>query len=558
MKRILLLCLAIFQVLGLLSQIAPDKYYIQFTDKNNSPYSVNNPEEFLSERAIERRGRFGIPITKQDLPVNPDYIQGVLNTGAVVLNPTKWLNGVTIFVSDSMILQDIGLLPYVKEVFKVGPVGENKNTEKSFFAKEIYLGSDAARTEVIEKASSVIDYGLSYAQINQINGIPLHEEGYLGQGLVIAVLDAGWMGTDTHPVFDSLRANNQILGTKDFVSHSGTVYDFHTHGTSVLSLMGGYFEGQLVGTAPKADYYLLRTEDASSEYIIEEYNWVSGAEYADSAGADIINSSLGYYTFDDPLQNHSFNNMNGNTTPVTIGADIAATKGIIVVNSAGNEGNSSWFHIIAPADGDSVMSVGAVNQLGQIAGFSSHGPTADGRIKPDVVAQGDPAYVAVNGGYFTFGSGTSFSSPIIAGMSACLWQAHPGCTNTDIIKSLKQNASYFENPDNDYGYGIPDFNIANVWLSQPQTSGGDPPLILFPNPVNDHFYILLGDVDGDIIQGVIADRTGRIVLYKDFSLFKGFTLNGVFEFNNLDFLIPGIYFVNILTEKKSYNLKFIK
>ncbi len=304
-----------------------------------------------------------------------------------------------------------------------------------------------------------------------LNGIALHDMGYDGTGMTIAVLDAGFLHADTLRVFDSLWMNGQILGTKDFVSpQSPDIFGAHYHGAMVLSTMGGNWPGKMVGTAPHAHYWLLRSEDGGSEYLIEELNWVSAAEFADSVGADVINSSLGYTTFDNPSQNHTYADMDGNTTPITIGADMAVSKGMIVVNSAGNDGGSSWQYIDAPADGDSVFSIGAVTASGNYASFSSTGPTYDGRIKPNVVAQGSGSTI-INpyNGLVSTGSGTSFSSPITAGMVACLWSAHPNKRTTQIMDAIQQSGSLAGNPNNQLGWGIPDYLAAHNLLSQPVT-----------------------------------------------------------------------------------------
>jgi hypothetical protein len=302
-----------------------------------------------------------------------------------------------------------------------------------------------------------------------LNGIALHDLGYDGMGMTIAVLDAGFTNTNTIPAFSYLWNNNRILGYKDFVSpQAPNLFSSHTHGTSVLSTMGAYLPGDMVGTAPQASYWLLRSEDGATEYLVEELNWVSAAEFADSVGADIINSSLGYTTFDNPAQDHTYQDMNGNTTPVTIGADKAVSKGMIVVNSAGNSGGSSWQYIGAPADGDSVFSIGAVNSIGAYVSFSSTGPTSDGRTKPDVVAQGSGTTIINAGtGNVSTGSGTSFSSPVTAGMVSCLWQAHPNRRNTEILEAIRQSGSLAGNPDQQLGWGIPNYLTAHNLLSLP-------------------------------------------------------------------------------------------
>jgi hypothetical protein len=463
--------LLLFQISFILfAQVAPNKYWVKFTDKNNSPFSINNPEQFLSQRAIDRRTAQGIPVVENDLPVNQTCIQAVANAGATILTVSKWYNSVTIYTTSSTVINTINQLPFVLSVSKSNNNGNlpSENSAKPFFDKETYGDIPDDQKAEGNLTDQVYNYGSATNQISMLNGIALHDLGYDGTGMIIAILDAGYLNANTIHAFDSLWNNGQILGTKDFVSpQSPNIFGSHYHGTMVLSTMGAYLPGQMVGTAPKADYWLLRSEDGGSEYLIEELNWVSAAEFADSVGADVINSSLGYTTFDDPAQNHTYQDMDGNTTPITIGADMAVSKGMIVVNSAGNDGGSSWQYIGGPADGDSVFSIGAVTASGNYASFSSTGPTYDGRTKPDVVAQGSGSAIVNTNGTVTTGSGTSFSSPITAGMVACLWQAHPGKRNTEILDAIRQSGSLASNPNQLLGYGIPDYFEAHTILSAP-------------------------------------------------------------------------------------------
>ena len=553
MKNIFILLTLFLATYTLFSQVAPDKYYVQFTDKNNSPYSIDNPSSFLSQRAIARRTLYGIQITNQDIPVNPEYINGVAATGVTILNPTKWLNGLTIFTNDSLALDAIAALTYVANIRGSGKK-INKKHKKPFLENESIIES---ASQDISNKSGEFDYGASYNQINMISGISLHESGFLGQGMVISVLDAGFRNVDNLPVFDSLWANNQILGTKDFVAKGIFVFDYHGHGTSVLSTMGGYFPGELIGTAPKASYWLLRSEEANGkapENIIEEYNWVSAAEFADSVGTDIINSSLGYTTFDDATQDHTYADMDGNTTPITIGADIAASKGILVVNSAGNSGGDLWHYIGAPADGDSVFTIGAVSPDSLLASFSSRGPTVDGRTKPNIAAQGSPAWVASSGGNFANGYGTSFSSPIIAGMCACLWQSNPNSSNMDIINALQQSASYYTTPNDDYGYGIPNFAIANELFIEKTNFNSI--VKISPNPCSFNLQIIYLSDKAKSVLVEVFDITGKLIIsFNKNLLFKG---NTIISLPNIKDFTSGMYVVRIISDDDVSSAKFIK
>lgn len=402
-----------------------------------------------------------------------------------------------------------------------------------------------------------LNYGASFNQINMLSGDYLHYQGFQGQGMVIAVLDAGFYKVDSLPAFDSLRTNNQILGTYDFVQGNTSVYEDHNHGMNVLSTMGGYLDGQIIGTAPKASYWLLRSEDAAFEYLAEEDNWVAAAEFADSVGADIINSSLGYTTFDDPLENHTYNDMNGNTTIITKGANIAASKGILVVNSAGNSGSSSWNYIGAPADGDSVLAIGAVDVNSQHASFSSKGPSFDGRVKPNVAAQGQATIVASTSGGIQAGNGTSFSSPIMAGMAACLWQAHPSLTNMQIFNIILESAHLYSNPDTLLGFGIPDFALANLIASGVDIKTLDKEQFkdAFPNPFNNSFeFTFFSPVEQEIMVEII-DMTGRMIYKENKTIRKNdyyrLAMNGAG-------LSGGIYILNVTTAFNRYTQKLIK
>jgi serine protease AprX len=564
MKTAIFILLLVIFSLAAGAQVAPDKYFVRFTDKNNSPFSIDNPSEFLSQRAIDRRTNQGIPVDITDLPVNPSYLQGVAGTGAVILNPSKWLNGVSVFTNDPSVIDAITDLPYVKSITKSPQPVSAKNLitpiDKPFFKNEIYgqnAGPDVRQGHEIE----VYDYGASLNQIHMLNADALHEMGYRGQGKVIAVLDGGFYNVNNLPVFDSLWQNNQILGTRDFVNGGEVTFDGATHGAMVLSCMGGNYPGELIGTAPKASFWLLVSEDVNSEYLIEEYNWVSAAEFADSVGADVINSSLGYTEFDSPVQNHTYANMDGNTCPSTIGADMAAKKGILVVNSLGNSGSDEWYYLGAPSDGDSVMGIGAVDANGNYASFSSHGPSYDGRVKPDVVAQGSWDYVVdPYGGGFTYGSGTSFSSPVLAGAATCLWQANPSFNNMQIADAIRRSASQYNSPDAELGYGIPDFLLANNLLTV--VNGPDEvnsTLKVYPNPFTDRFTIEAwghGGMGAGMNQGTvdISDITGRIILSQEVKV----STTGTIRIDALKQAPAGMYFVRINLNGERYQQKIIK
>ncbi|MCD4730721.1 MAG: S8 family serine peptidase [Bacteroidales bacterium] len=559
MKKVYLLLVSIVITFTVISQVAPDKYLVKFTDKNDSPYSISNPEEFLSQKALDRRTAHGIAIVENDLPVNPQYIESVANTGVTILNSSKWFNGVTIYTTDQGALDIINAFSFVESVEKGGnsnsEIGES--LEKEFFANEWITEIPEAGLYKSLTAGNSYEYGAAANQIQMLNGDILHDMGYDGEGMTIAVLDAGFLNVDDLSAFDSLWNNGQILGYKDFVDPiNPNIFNSHSHGCMVLSTMGANLPGQMVGTAPQADYWLLRSEDGPTEYLIEEYNWVSAAEFADSVGADIINSSLGYTTFDDFSQNHTYEDMDGNTTPITIGADMAVSKGMIVVNSAGNSGSGAWFYIGAPADGDSVFSIGAVDGSGNIAFFSSNGPTFDGRIKPNVVAQGQgSAIIDPNGGSVTFGSGTSFSSPITAGMVACLWQANPNKRNTEIMEAIQSSGSLANAPTNQMGWGIPDYVAAHSILTiVDYNSELAKSMEVFPNPFTSELNISFERENISINRIELTDVSGKLVFEKDIDQSNSIRL----PLNESASVTPGFYLLRVITDNSIFTEKVLK
>jgi len=559
MKKTGILVLSVLFPVILISQIAPDKYFIGFKDKNNSPYSLDRPREFLTQRAVERRERLMISLEENDLPVLSSYVETIANLGVTVLNRSKWLNGITIYTTNTAILDSISKLPFVLNVVK----GKDLFTGQGFLpVKENKFDFEKKSLSVVNVpvwstqggSSKGYNYGPSYTQIHMVNGDLLHQMGFRGEGMVIAILDAGFFQVNNLPPFDSLWANNQILGTRDFVLPGNDVFLEYAHGMEVLSVIGGNLPGQLVGTAPKASFWLLRSEEYAHENIIEEYNWVSAAEFADSVGADVINSSLGYTTFDDPTVDHTCADMSGNTTVVTRGANIAASKGLIVVNSAGNSGGSDWHCVGAPADGNSVLAIAAVDSLGHRAYFSSEGEV-NARIKPNVAAMGLQTIVSGTGGTIMHASGTSFSSPIIAGMVACLWQSSINMNNYIIMRSVEVSSSQFTTPDSLLGYGIPDFRKAlnimhinnNIYTN---TS------TIFPNPFSGGFTIEFNSGFKQNVRILIMDQTGRIVFtMKDHLCNLG--LNQI-KISFPENIKPGCYYLKIGGEKKAEVIKLVK
>ena len=506
-------------------------YWFQFSDKAGTPYSIDRPSEFLSQKAIKRRQTQNIPIKKNDLPINPDYVKRVKAKAQKVLLRSKWFNGVIAKLKDSSQLTAIRSMPIIDTGYRVNGT---------------YLSPNAFENDRVPiKKELPISYGLASHQIKMLNGHLLHQMGYKGQNVGIAILDAGFNKALDMRAFQHLSTFKLLKGTWDFVNQDNSVTSYSSHGAHVLSVIAGYLERNLMGTAPLASYWLLRSENTNSEFLIEEYSWLAAAEYADSAGAKIINSSLGYTMFDDSLTDHSYSSLDGNTTPVTRAADLAASKGMLVVSSAGNEGSGEWQYISAPADGDSVLSVGAVDSVGDRASFSSKGPTYDGRIKPEVVAQGYEVYVVgTDEENILEGFGTSFSSPLIAGMAACLWQAFPEATNMEIRNAIIESGSQHQNPDTLMGYGVPDFYEAYVSLQEKLKSETVKNHVVsyYPNPVQDYLNIAFYTTAADDYKLRLITLTGREVLRKNASVHKG--LNSL-ALKNLSFIEDGLYLLVI-------------
>jgi len=433
------------------------RYVIKLKNKGGSIFSLSTPTAYLSQRAIDRRTRYGIAIDSTDMPLTPSYITQIRNVPNVtVLNISKWQNSVSIQTSDPNAITTINGLSFVQSVAPIAARTQIDTTEKLTIADQPYISSQR-----VTGITDFFNYGAgSLAEINLHKGQFLHNIGLRGQGMVIAILDGGFFNYNTLDAMDSIILNNQVLDTWDFYSNNTTVSDDHPHGMQCLSTIAANIPGQFIGKAPKANFMLYRTEDTNSEYPIEEFNMVCGMERADSAGADVISASLGYSDFDDASFDHTYSQMDGNTTIAAIGADFAAKKGILFVAAAGNEGGAAWHYIVTPADGDSVLTIGAVNTSGAVGPFSSYGPSSDGQVKPDVASVGVNAMVQSTSNTVATGSGTSFACPNMAGLSSILWQAFPEVNNMRIVRALREAGSIASAPNDRIGYGIPDLKAA--------------------------------------------------------------------------------------------------
>ncbi|UYZ60244.1 S8 family peptidase [Hymenobacter latericus] len=454
------------------------RHLVYFKDKAGTPFTVSQPRDFLSERALQRRQRQGIAVQARDLPVSPAYTAQVKSTSGVrLLYTSRWFNAAVV-ECDSAALGRLQGLPFVRAANTLN------RTAQTAPAQPTAAPTVAARTTAERDPS----YGPGFWQADMLGAVTMHKAGYRGENMHIAVFDAGFPGVDQMGVFQAMRSEGRLLSTFDFVDRDKSVFEKSSHGTLCLSTMAGNQPGTFIGTAPKASYHLMITEDTRSEQHIEEVNWLLAAEYADSVGVDIISSSLGYNTFDAPSRDYSYQDMNGRTAIASRAATMAARTGILVVNSAGNDGANGWRYIGAPADADSVLTVGAVDSLRQQAVFSSIGPTADGRIKPNVAAQGVASVIVNTGNVLQRGNGTSYACPITAGMAAGFWQANPTLSAQQVIEWLQRSASQANRPDNLQGYGIPSFTRAynllhpNNPLSTRSSHNPGGEMSIFPNP----------------------------------------------------------------------------
>lgn len=444
--------LILFLILFDLTAPAQIKYWIKFKDKNGTPYSVSTPTDFLTQKSIDRRAMFGIAIDATDLPVTPQYLSSIDTVQNVnLLYASKWLNGAVISVPNTTIganaLAVINNFPFVESSSRV-------RRYKLSVSTPVVPSLRSTKDEETMAIGLGFRYGGSRGQNDQINVTCLHESGFRGQGMTIAVMDGGFQYADINPVFDSIRNGGRILGTRDFVNGGANAYVGGEHGSMVLSCMAGNKPDVILGSAPMANYWLLRTEEGGSETISEEYNWIRAAEFADSVGADILTTSLGYVDFNDPTTDHSYADLNGKTAPMSIASTMAVRKGIFVLTAAGNEGGNSWKHIIVPGDADSVCTVGAVDTNGVRGAFSSIGPTSDGRIKPDLAACGVAAWVSgANANCFP-ANGTSFATPVLAGGVACFWQANRHLHPAKLLDTLKKTATNASSPNNQIGWGV--------------------------------------------------------------------------------------------------------
>lgn len=470
MKNIFLFFIALFLLLNN-SQAQFTKYLVKLKNKGGNSFTLANPAAYLSQRAIDRRTRYSIAIDSTDLPVTAAYITAIRNIPNVtVLNISKWLNSVSIQTSDANAITAINALPFVQNVSGLAARTISNNIEPAgkFVNENNFTEIPASAAKTNKTTADFFNYGTnSFNEINLHKGQFLHNIGLRGQAMRIAVIDGGFFHYSILRAMDSAVANGQFLDSFDFVAGETKVFEDDAHGMQCLSTIAANIPGQFVGKAPKANFLLYRTENVVGEFLLEEHNWVCGTERADSAGADVISTSLGYYIqFTPPSVDHPNSDMDGNKTMPAIGGDLAAKKGILVFASIGNDGNNpaATHFLSTPSDGDSVMAIGAVNTSGAVGSFSSFGPSFDGQIKPDMSSVGVSAVVQSSSNTIGTNNGTSFACPNMAGMATCLWQGFTEFNNMKIANALRLAGSIASAPNDRIGFGVPDVKKALVEL----------------------------------------------------------------------------------------------
>jgi subtilisin family serine protease len=535
MKPILTILISILSTIFLHAQT--HTYWIQLNTKTGTPYSLSEPSEFLSQRAIERRNRQNISIDSTDLPINPVFTDSIKKLGFEVKHTSKWMNGIIAEIAYDVAIDSL-ITPSFVDFYQL-----RKGTPTKSHTNKFELSDSASNAK----------YGLAFSQTEMLNGHKLHKYSR-GKNIHVAVIDAGFENADIIQAFDSLYANNQILGTYDFVKPGNNVFSEHNHGTRVLSAMAGNIPNMFIGTAPDASYWLLRSEDAETEYPVEEDFWIIAAEFADSTGCDVINTSLGYSVFDDIYFNHTYTMYTGDSLRISQAANMAVDKGIVVVCSAGNEAQKPWKYIIAPAEAKNVLAVAAVDANKTIASFSSIGFSETASVKkPDVAALGLSVYLASEKPNESIirSSGTSFASPIIAGMAACLVDIFPDKKAAEIIDLIRSSGNLYPNHSVEYGYGIPDFDIfADSTQQSSINSHKKPNIALYPNPFSRELIVFsnFGNAQFDVF-----DTRGIRVFSTN--------INGNrMQINNNQFanLKRGIYIVKISNNTYSEKIKLIK
>ena len=521
--------------------IAQDNYYfVSFTDKEGNGYSTDNPEVYLSSKSIERRINQEISIFEQDLPITEGYKSAISNMGIDVFESSKWFNGIIIKSSQTEADQLIDQA-FVETI--------------TYLAPQNYAGRKSVVQNELGFSDSVTD---SLFQNEIMNVKEMHSQGYLGKGISIAVLDGGFRNVDNLSAFEHLFSLNQLQLAYDFISKTSNVYQYSSHGTKVLSFITAQIPDAYQGVAPEANIMLFVTENVPTEYRIEEYYWLIAAEKADSAGVDIISTSLGYSTFDDPQMNYTQEEMDGTTTVVVKAAHIASEKGIFVIASVGNEGNKAWSILTSPSDLINGLGVGSITTDYARSSFSSFGPSADDRVKPDVVAMGSSAYLVNENGTVSQGSGTSFSTPQVAGLMAGIWQAYPEFTSLQLLEAVRMSSSNTTTPDDEIGYGIPSYIAIKNYLESVTAAE---PIEVYPNPITSSELLKIKIVNPSKIAQAkfeLFETSGKKIASNLYAVTWSNNIASI----ELQHLSQGLYFLNVLyninNKAEAYKVRIVK
>lgn len=536
--------MGLFFCQSLFGQTSVDRYVIYFTDKAGTTFTIEDPSEYLSERAIERRTKQNLTITSQDFPVNSTYVDAIEDLGVNTYFTSRWMNAVLIQATAEQLelveAEDFVLkTEFVAPGQKLSTTPEPENITRD---NQAPLNLDNLNTD---------------KQLTMLQAHTMHHENVTGKGVWVAVFDDGFLDANVSGVFAHAFENDRFKDALDFTTGGQNVFQYDDHGTGTWSCLGAKYESQIIGTAYESDISLYVTEDVFSEYRVEEYNWLFAAERADSAGVDIITSSLGYGDFDDETMNYSIEELDGKTSIISQAASMATDRGILVVTSAGNSGNeTAWPYVSMPADAEKIIAVGALDVKYDLASFSSIGPTADNRIKPEVVALGHQVTVLSEGNQISKKNGTSFAAPLIAGFAAGLWQKFPSLTNEELRALILSSSDHFSSPNNEIGYGLPDYNVAvgNEPLSVSQFVNDG--VTVYPNPVSGDYINLLLEKNAIPmpVKFSLYSQSGKLINEKVVKRAKrGMVMDLAFNESG-----QGIYILHIECEAYSKNVKILR
>jgi len=521
-------------------EIAPGVYWVYFNDKEGNGYQIDQPGQFLSERSVNRRAMQALGVDHLDLPVNQDYLQEIEAMGVEIRHVSRWLNGIAMINMDETTYQEV-LQRSFTNTLPWTPVSDD-----IFFPQK----SGVARFDPPLSQAPVFDYGLAREQIEMVRTDGLHDMGYTARGVWIGVMDAGFFNVDSMPSLTTLIDEGRILETRNYIDTTSIYRQISSHGMSVLSIMAGQWDGFIVGTAPHANYLLCMTENSDQETRIEEIAWIEAAEYADSLGVDVINTSLGYSDFDGEIYDYTYSDMDGKGSYISKAASLTASRGMILCNSAGNEGNDPWFYITAPADATDILAVGAVDSTNMIVSFSSRGPSYDARIKPDITAMGRRTAIQYSSGNVGRGNGTSYASPVMAGSVASLWQAFPELPARELIYKIRQSSHRNMVPDVNYGFGTPNMLYTYHTITRVPEGFASGRMEIWPNPASERIMIRIPEAESGLHLVRLYDMNGRVAGSNQMELPGEMTLP--------ESLRGGIYIIEVRTTGNIYRSRLLK